>query len=93
MPESSKHSSNNVNVPTPDPSNIRLSIKKRCANCHAKRPLLDRCKYCDADFCFSCIQFEIHACEGYERMRDDMKNVLKKRLISERCDGLKVILI
>lgn len=91
MPESSKQSTSDV--PAPDLPKSRLSIKKRCANCRAKRPLLDRCKYCDADFCFSCIQFEIHACEGYERMRDDKKGVLSKRLNSERCDGLKVILI
>ena len=79
--------------PSERPKSSRLSIKRRCTNCRAKRALLDRCKYCDADFCFSCIQFEVHDCEGYERMRDDKKGVLQDRLNKERCEGLKVILI
>ena len=70
-----------------------LSIKKRCNKCRMKRPLLSRCKYCDMDFCFSCLQFEVHSCRGYEKMRDEKKTVLNKRLVNERCEATKVISI
>jgi hypothetical protein len=48
--------------------------------CCKKKGIPIPCTYCDKSFCSSCIQLEIHGCEGIQKKLDIDKENLGKKL-------------
>ena len=65
-------------------------IKKKCQNCNKKPGLLTTCKFCESKYCFNCLQFEIHRCEGLVVMKEKKRRSLEGKLESERCVKPKI---
>lgn len=65
----------------------------RCAHCRKKSHLGMFCKWCDYEYCTSCMQVEIHNCEAYEVMKTTQKQVLQNKLLREKTNGEKIVRI
>ena len=63
---------------------------KKCENCKKKQGLLTSCKYCIYQFCFNCLQQEIHNCVKIKDMKSDKLLRLKQKLESEKCVREKI---
>lgn len=67
--------------------------KQKCLNCFKKPGIFTDCKYCSKQFCFSCIQLEIHNCSNIQNCKDISKLNLQIKLQNERTIAVKVISI
>ena len=50
-----------------------------CGHCR-KKGLHIPCKFCEHEYCSSCIQLEKHSCTGMEQKRKDCRADLEKKL-------------
>lgn len=64
--------------------------KNKCFNCKKRKTISSSCKYCNNDFCISCIQQEIHLCERFADLKRQKQFDLATRLENERCVKRKI---
>ena len=65
----------------------------KCVHCKKRKGLNLTCKYCALDFCTNCIMYEMHNCKSFDDMKNDKKNNLQEKLLSERTTSVKLIKI
>ena len=53
----------------------------KCDHCKRKKMTM-KCKYCDNDYCPSCIQLETHKCEHVAKYVESRKQELEQQLTS-----------
>ena len=51
------------------------------------------CKWCNIEFCPTCIAYEIHSCKNISDMKDDYNRHNEELLIKNKVDKVKVIKI
>jgi len=51
----------------------------RCDKCR-KKGLHIKCKFCDYEYCSSCIQLEKHSCTGIDQKCKEYREDLEKKL-------------
>jgi len=64
--------------------------KQRCLNCEKRMTLAMKCKYCEDNYCVSCIQQEVHHCKKIDRLIDKLSNELATKLCKEKCIKRKI---
>nr|QOI90382.1 hypothetical protein HWQ62_00245 [Pyramimonas orientalis virus] len=69
---------------------VTVMTKSKCGKCNKKPGILSTCKYCSTNFCFNCLQQEVHSCKNIEGMKCDKLIILKRKLEEEKCVKTKV---
>lgn len=64
--------------------------KQRCFNCIRRTTLTMKCKFCDENYCVSCIQQEVHVCKKIDRLIEKLSTELENKLCSEKCIKRKI---
>ncbi len=65
----------------------------RCVCCKRRNHLKMVCKWCNIEFCPTCIAYEIHSCKNISDMKDDYNRHNEELLIKNKVDKVKVIKI
>lgn len=64
--------------------------KQRCLNCTKKMTLSIKCKFCDDNYCVSCIQQEVHRCKKIDSLISKLSTELENKLRKEKCIKRKI---
>lgn len=65
--------------------------KKRCKNCRKKnKRIYMQCKYCNLNFCVSCLNTDIHKCKNIDVMLNKKRSELKEILLSSDSNFSKI---
>lgn len=64
--------------------------KQKCISCQMKMTLAIKCKYCEDNYCVSCIQQEVHKCKKINGLIDKLACELNDKLCKERCVKRKI---
>lgn len=58
----------------------------KCTHCKKKKGLsVMDCRYCHSNYCSSCIQLEIHNCQGIQsKCKEELDNLEKKLAFSPK---------
>ena len=83
---------------TSNDKNLSYSQKKPIKNgrcnydtCSKKTAkIIGDCRYCSNKFCESHRLPESHSCTCYDKVRCESKNILKNKLMNEKCVGVKI---
>lgn len=67
---------------------LNVSLIMRCSHCRKKTITLV-CKWCNHDYCSSCIQIETHVCSNIEEAIVYKKEVLQNKLIDQQTYSTK----
>ena len=65
----------------------------KCKYCKKKKSILLDCKYCNKEYCSSCIDIISHKCINLDDCKKRKRDELKERLFLEKMEGEKLIKI
>lgn len=65
----------------------------KCKYCKSKKVMLLECKYCNKEFCVSCIEIIKHKCKKSDNCRKRKRDELEETLLSQKSIQNKVIKI